>query len=119
MFFDQIVPFAKTDKVGNQRRAAVGPAGLTTSVPGRRGPGWGGGGLRHNQRWRDQVRPFYLKLVAKRCLSSGEKFMRYLKCLLALALVASYGIAQACPDPSSGQSSSTTVTKPLAPKPAV
>lgn len=45
--------------------------------------------------------------------------MRCLKCLLALALAASFGVAQACPDPSSGQSSSTTVTKPLAPKPAV
>ncbi|HET6720301.1 MAG TPA: hypothetical protein VFH22_11670 [Rhodocyclaceae bacterium] len=44
--------------------------------------------------------------------------MRYLKGLFVLALVASFGAVQACPDPASGQSSSTTVVKPLAPKPA-
>lgn len=44
--------------------------------------------------------------------------MRYLMALFVLALAASFGVVQACPDPSSGQGSSTTVVKPLAPKPA-
>ncbi|HET6720403.1 MAG TPA: hypothetical protein VFH22_12185 [Rhodocyclaceae bacterium] len=44
--------------------------------------------------------------------------MSCLKALFVLALAASFGAVQACPDPSSGQSSSTTVVKPLAPKPA-
>lgn len=44
--------------------------------------------------------------------------MRYLKCLFALALAAFFGAVQACPDQPSDQSSSTTVVKPLAPKPA-
>lgn len=44
--------------------------------------------------------------------------MSYLKTLFVLSLVVSFGAAQACPDQSSGQSSSTTVVKPLAPKPA-
>ena len=44
--------------------------------------------------------------------------MRYVHLVLALAFMASFGAAQACPDPSSSQTKSGTVEKPLAPKPA-
>lgn len=44
--------------------------------------------------------------------------MRYFSLLLALALSATFGSAQACPDSSSNQTKSTTIDKPLAPKPS-
>lgn len=44
--------------------------------------------------------------------------MRYVKCLAALVLVASFGAVHACPDNPGNQSKSTKVEKPLAPKPS-
>ena len=44
--------------------------------------------------------------------------MRLLNFVLAIAFLASFGAAQACPDQSSNQTKSSTVEKPLAPKPS-
>lgn len=44
--------------------------------------------------------------------------MRYIKSLVAFALIGSVGIALACPEESANQSKATKVEKPLAPKPS-
>lgn len=51
-------------------------------------------------------------------LSSKEVSMRYVSLLLALAMSTMFGSVQACPDSSSNQTKSTTIDKPLAPKPS-
>jgi len=44
--------------------------------------------------------------------------MRYTRLLAALVLFVSTGVAQACPESGSSQTQSTTIEKPLAPKPS-
>lgn len=44
--------------------------------------------------------------------------MRYSQLLVAMVLAASFGAAQACPNSATNQTQSTTVDKPLAPKPS-
>lgn len=43
--------------------------------------------------------------------------MRYIRSLVAIALIGSVGLALACPEGSADQSKATKVGKPLAPKP--